>query len=191
MHEVTRSKRWVPLWAGIALGIPILGGTTAVALAARDGSASFLQLPLFAIFIYIWLIVLLNRTTIRFNSAGVRILNGPLPSGFEREVYVSRADVSRLIVRSQPGAKGSTDYFATVERQPGSVWVDLLGGFWYQREAQNIAEEVARQWAWPHPIALERDIPRHIRRQGLMVIFWSILILLGLVWCAVVEIYRF
>lgn len=190
MPEVTLSKRWLPLWVGIALGVPLLGGFAGVVLAIRDGSASLRQLPLFAVFIYLWLIVLLNRTTIRIHPAGVRILTGPLPSGFEREVYVPRAEVSRILVRNQPGPKGSTQYFATVEREPGAAWIDLLGGFWYQREAQNIAEQVARVWAWPHPLALERGVPLN-RRAGWVVVGWGLAVALALAWGVFVEGYRF
>jgi len=183
-----KSKRWQPLWAAILFAIPVIGGTTGVVLSALDGSSSFWQLPLFGVFVYIWLMVLLNRNEIEVDGDGAWVRNGPLFSGFEPEQRIQRADVSRLCVRIQAGPKGSTEYVACVEQSDGAR-IDLLGPYWTEEEARKVAAEVAATWGWPGEVKADRGV-KPMRRQGWVIVGWGMAVVLGIVWAAVVEIYR-
>lgn len=183
-----KSKRWLPLWAAILLAVPVIGGTTGVVLSALDGSSSFWQLPLFGVFVYVWLMVALNRTEIEVDGDGAWVRTGPLFSGFEPERRIQRADVSRLWVRIQAGPKGATEYVACVE-QAGGGWMDLLGPYWKQEQAAKVAAEVAETWGWPGEVTAEWRVKRN-PRLGWVIVGWGTTILLGFIWAAVVEIYR-
>lgn len=183
-----KSRRWLPLWAALLLAFPALGGTAAVVFSALDGSSSFWQLPLFGVFVYLWLIVLVNRTWIEVDSAGASVRTGPLFSGFPLERRIRRTGVARLWVRIQAGAKGVTECHVAIEQSDGA-WLDLLGPFENQQEAATLAAEVAATWSWPGEVTAEWRVKRNLRLAG-VIVGWGTAILLGFLWAAVVEIYR-
>lgn len=183
------SKRWVPWWAALLLGIPVVGGTTGVVLSALDGSTSFLQLPLFGVFVYVWLMTLLNRTELAVDSEGAWIRTGPLWSGYRRAQRVEKARVTRLLVRVQQGYKGVREHFACVE-EVGGEWHDLVGMYYEPEPAAEVVRRVAATWGVTANPTVEWRVQR-IMRQGWVVLGWGLAVLVGFVWATVVEIYRY
>jgi hypothetical protein len=86
------------------LGVPVIGGTAGVTLSLLDGSTSFLQMPVFGIFVYLWLVTLFNRTEIEVATSGGWVRSGPLPSGYERERRIERSAVNRLLTQRRARA---------------------------------------------------------------------------------------
>jgi hypothetical protein len=182
------SKRWLPLWAAVLLGLPVMGCTAGVVLSALDGSTSFWQLPLFGVFIYLWLTMLFNRTEVEVTVGGAWVRTGPLPSGFERERRIDLSRVLRVLIRIQSGPKGTHEHYACVEEQ-GGAWIDLLGPYYEIEEAQRFAAQVVRTWAWTQPVTAEWGIRRN-QRLVWVVVGWGGAIVLGFVWAFLVDLYR-
>jgi hypothetical protein len=158
----------------------------------KGGTSSPLQLPIFGLFIYAWLVMLCNRTDTAVDSEGATIRNGPVWCGALPRLRVERSQVKSLMFRRGAGEKGRTNYFAAAELRDGRS-IDICGPYDKPQPAAADAHEIARVWAWPYkPVDLTANYTYatfHRRRTVLIVLGWGGAFIAALLWGAYVEIY--
>lgn len=156
-----------------------------------DGSSSYLQLPLFGLFIYGWLIFLVNRTKSEITPAGAVVRNGPIWSGSISEHRIAREHVVSLFVREEHAAKHGMSYYTTVQLTSGQ-WVDLAGPSDSPDDPIADARQIARLWSRPDEIRVYATFPPKINRKRTVVIMlgWLGAFVAALLWAAFVDLRR-
>ena len=187
-----RTHRWFPLWGGILLAIPVIGCTGGMLGSVKGGTSSALQLPIFGLFIYAWLVMLCNRTDTTVDGEGATIRNGPIWCGALPLLRIERRSVKCLLFRCGRGEKYVTHYFSTAEVHDGRL-LDLCGPYPKPELARRDSLEIARIWARPDsPVDTTATFTYasfNRRRAALITLGWGGAFIAALLWAAYVEIY--
>lgn len=180
---IREHRRLVPLWVMILAGIPMALMTWGIAGSVMDGSTSVLQLPLFCLLAYLWLMFLLNGNSLEVRGGEAFLRTGPIWSGFVAERRIVKSDVARLFVRGQAGFKGVREHYLTAELA-GGEWVDLWGPFYEAAQAQEFAGKVG----WTESVGAEWGVKRNLRLAW-VIVGWGLAVAASLAWAGWVEVY--
>jgi hypothetical protein len=173
MEDYTHSFRLFPLWAVLALTIPV--GLGAWGVSSARYADSLAGTPLFALFGYGLAVGYLNRLSVRVNAEGVATEFGPLPCGVQPE-WMPREEIARVYIRYV-----GKHWAAGVESISGRC-LDLTDPLASGEAIRQTAGMVAAHLGWPEPVEILREPVAADRKHAGPLLLWAGLVAAAFAW---------